>query len=239
MLPGDSPPLWSILIPTLAYREEKFLRLLGTLLSLARQAPAAVEVVALRNYGEKTISEYRQALLDDARGEFVSFVDDDDEVSPDYADSVVSALLSGADVVGFEVDCEGLSARKTLLSVRHWGAPWEALFYEGELTYLRYTTHLCPVRTALARKAAFAGQQAYGEDRLYSLALHPLLEDATEAYIPRPLYRYIWNAGDTSADRAGFTPPPIVSTRRHQPRPLPVVQHPCFRWHPWSLMWTG
>ena len=230
-------PLWSVLIATLTHREEKLLGLLRSLLPQAETCPVPVEVVALRNYGEKAISQYRQALLDDAQGMYVSFVDDDDDVFPHYVAAITAALELRPDVVGFEAECRGLLARKTLMSVKYWGACWDSVMQDGERVYLRYITHLCPVRTELARQAGFPGEFRYGEDTEYSSRLHGVLEatGVQQIYIPSALYRYNWSGADSSVESVMKTSvAPIVAHRRMQRRPLPPVFSPCFRWHPWS-----
>jgi hypothetical protein len=225
---------WSILIATLAHREEKFLHLLSALMPQVEAAGSA-EVVALRNHGEKAISQYRQALLDSAQGEYVSFVDDDDDVSPDFVSAITEALNDSPDVVGFAVECVGMGAPRTLLSVKYWGAPWDPVMYEGQETYLRYPTHLCPVRTTMARRAGFTGAVRYGEDFAYTTALHPVLVEAgeDEVCIPRFLYRYNWSAADSSRAEV---PAILVHRRKAERRVLPQVFSPefRFRWHPWS-----
>ena len=48
-----------------------------------------------------TIGEKRQALLDSARGDYLAFVDDDDDVSDDYVASLAAGMRMGVDVVTF------------------------------------------------------------------------------------------------------------------------------------------
>jgi hypothetical protein len=101
--PGQRPGLtWSILILTQARRQHKFLGLLNVLLPQA-EAAGDVEVVALRNYGGYTqdgLGPLRQALLDDARGTWVSFADDDDMVTADYV-AAVRAAIDGCPLAEF------------------------------------------------------------------------------------------------------------------------------------------
>ena len=90
---------WSILIPTLGYRQGKFLSLVDHLLP---QMVDGVEIVAAHNHGAP-VGVLRQNLLMAAEGEYVSFIDDDDMVSGDYVSSIMAALESSPDVVGFTV----------------------------------------------------------------------------------------------------------------------------------------
>jgi hypothetical protein len=98
---------WSILILTQARRESRFLALLDVLLPQAERVEG-VEVVALRNYGGRLqweLASLRQAMLDDAHGRWVSFVDDDDMIDPGYVPTVLAAIADApmAEFVAFPV----------------------------------------------------------------------------------------------------------------------------------------
>lgn len=225
--------LWSILIATLAYRQDKLLELLDGL--LPQVIDADIEVVALRNYGRYSIGAYRQALLDNARGEYVSFVDDDDLVAGSYVADISAELRGGCDVVGFSQVITGLPGVRGRLSVDYWEAPSVAVMYDGYPTYLRYVNHLTPVRAEVARKAGF-DKLKYGEDQAYSQRLHALLDGARSAYIEKPLYTYRWSSMDTSASSVNdfFMVPVAIQHQRRKRRPPPPLGYASFRWHPWS-----
>jgi hypothetical protein len=91
-----TPVLWSVLIATLASRKAKLARLLGVLLPQA-EAHGRVEVLGLHNNGERGLGDYKQALLEAAAGEYVSFADDDDLVEPDFVAAVTGCMAAGPD----------------------------------------------------------------------------------------------------------------------------------------------
>jgi hypothetical protein len=226
-------PAWSILIATLAYRQEKLRRLLGVLLPQADQAPGQVEVVALRNTGEWSIGEIRQALLEDARGAYVSFVDDDDLVEPDFVPAVLAAMESGPDYIAFRHAYYegGVFDRETVTGIQHGG------WFNTPGCYVRDVTHVNPVLTGLARRAGFSDMGS-GEDVAYADRLRPLLR--SQAEIDRVLYRYFhdWSG----SVQAGLPPQVFLRRYRHLCR-LPV-DSPSFRWHDWSTgpagyTWSG
>ena len=204
--------LWSILIPTLGYRRGRFTALVNDV--LLPQMTGGAEIVGLHNNGEMSIGQYRDALLHDAKGEYVSFVDDDDLVAPRYAELILGALASRPDVVAFEVDY-----------VRADEPPFHArslnsIFYEphddtvGGLFY-RDLTHVQPVRADLARKGSFA--VGWPEDNAWRTAVLPHLR--TEVNLGQVLYYYRDDPKDSTRGRT-----PVV------PGPRAEISSPFFRW---------
>lgn len=224
MSPEAAPDvLWSVLIATQAHRLPKLHRLLDVLVPQADATGGEVEVVALYNNGEKTIHEYRQALLDDARGAYVSYADDDDLVAEDYVPAVLAAINSspGVDFVAFRHAYyeSGTFDRETLTGLNVGPARNE------RDVYVRPVTHINPIRTEVARQAGFMdGPKDEWEDRVYDGRVQELAK--TEVIIDRVLYFYYHNWSDTIL--GGVRRMPSVPRR-------PQVTNPSFRWHPWSL----
>lgn len=213
-------PAWSILIPTLSSRHDLLARLLGGLLPQAEQTPpGAVEVVALHNDGNWPLAGIRQALLDDARGSRVSFVDDDDLVADTYIQDILAAFDQDPDYVAFRAAyyADGVrDPRDTRTGIRL--GSW----YDTPQFLARDIIHLCPARTTLARQAGFGTTVDGYEDRGYDWALRPLLK--SEAVIDKVLYHYYWRS--RGSVQTGLPP--------HAYAPRPHVDSPVFRWHPWS-----
>ena len=233
--------LWSILCPTLSSRQGKFLDLMGVLLPQC-EAHGSVEVVALHNDGERDIAEYRQALLEDARGEYVSFVDDDDMVEPDFVTAITEAMrpqcllwatdeflrenmaatLTPArpDFIALRVayyENGRLESRPTITGLQH------DRWHDTDVAMIRDITHINPVRSALAKQADFGLRYGDGkEDWSYRSQMRHLLK--TQAEIPRVLYHYRHDSGDSV--QFGLKP--------HAHAPRPAIGSPAFRWHEWS-----
>jgi glycosyltransferase involved in cell wall biosynthesis len=216
---GRPDLLWSVLVPTLSSRQAKFLDLMGVLLPQC-EADGRVEVVGLHNDGERTIAEYRQALLEDARGEYLSFFDDDDGPEPDFVPAVTEAMEGRPDFVAFRVayyENGVLESRPTVTGLQH------DRWHDTDTAMIRDITHINPVRSVLAKRADFRVQFGDGkEDWSYRSALRPLLE--TQAEIDRILYHYRHDTGDSVQ----------FKLRPHAHAPRPVIDSPAFRWHPWS-----
>jgi glycosyltransferase involved in cell wall biosynthesis len=211
-------PLWSVLVPTLASRREKLRRLLDVLLPQA-EAHGGVEVVGLHNNGEKGIAEYRQALLEDARGSYISFVDDDDIVEPGFVEAVTAAMEGGADYIAFWNQFYRDGVKDDLET---WtGINYNSWYDEGHAR-IRDVVHVCPARAELAKQCDFRKESAGSEDWSYISQLRGLLQ--TQAVVPRVLYHYYW----TSTDSVQHSLAPHTHSAR-----LPVCS-PAFRWHHWS-----
>ncbi len=70
---------------------------------LCKQADGKpVEVLCLFDNKRRSVGEKRNAILGMARGDYVAFIDDDDWVSPDYVDQILSGTESNPDVVVFD-----------------------------------------------------------------------------------------------------------------------------------------
>ncbi len=72
---------FSILIPTLFSRLERFaLPMYRRLQKLADGIDDEVEILMLADNKKRQLAQIRQSLIDTAKGEYILFVDDDDEV---------------------------------------------------------------------------------------------------------------------------------------------------------------
>jgi Glycosyl transferase family 2 len=187
--------LWSILIPTVGYRQAKFLALVNDV--LLPQMTDGVEIVALHNNGERAVGQYRQELLMAAYGDYVSFIDDDDLVSGDYVSAVIPALAAKPDVVAFEVcyTSDGGPPLRSLNSISY--TPHDDW---ANMTLYRDLTHVQPIRVDLARLGDFS--KGWPEDYTWRCAVRPHLR--TEVCVDRVLYYYRHSSGDSV--QAGMLP---------------------------------
>lgn len=208
-------PEWSILILTMSSRQDKFMNLLHLLLPQTIGHP--VEVVALYNHPGTSVPWLRQEMLQDARGRFISFVDDDDLVAPDFVPAICEAISDpGVDSVGFQVAIWDNGIRlRPCYNTRQFGLGW----WEDNDRLVRDWSMLNPVRTELARQCTYRGENV-GEDYDFGRQLVPLL--GREAFIDREMYYYYWDRSDSVQIRLRETPAGVIRPR---------VEHPHFRWH--------
>ena len=83
-------PLLSILIPTLRSRADKLSKLLNRLEFQRQTKP--VQLLWIGDNKSITVGEKRNMLLAASKGEWVCFVDDDDEVSDRYLELILDTI---------------------------------------------------------------------------------------------------------------------------------------------------
>lgn len=182
---GEGPFRLSLLICTIP--ERKFW--LGRLLeSLKYQQTPEVEIIVEKDNVDMSTGDKRNMLLKEAKGDYIAFIDDDDEVSPDYIAKTLTALQSNP-------DCCSLNG----MLHKHWNGQiirenpfFHSLKYkkwfERGGAYYRNPNHLNAVKRELALQVLFPGIND-GEDKDYSMRLLPLLK--TEARIDGVIYHYL------------------------------------------------
>lgn len=214
--------LWSILIATLGQRGDRLYRLLDGLLPQVERHAGAVRVLALWNNGERPLSHVRQDLVVGATGEYVSFVDDDDELPAYFVDEVV-ANLGDVDYVGWRMQCvlNGVKLKPTYHSLRYDG--WS----EDPAGYYRDVSHLNPVRRELALRADFRRGDP-PEDVSWAKQLSGV--PRTENFIEKIMYTYHANTDDSTWRGEG------LSVTNHV---RPVVDSAYFDYHPGSSACTS
>lgn len=218
-------PLWSILIPTIAQRELLLLRLLGVLLPQVDDAGGRVEVVGYRNAGSPSLGEIRDKMIRDARGEYVSFVDDDDLVVDDYVPAILAALADRPDHVGFRMEYSSDGGEPEIVDHSLKYARWHRTA-DGRL--VRDFTHVDPIRRECAMAGRFAQARAgRAEDRAWVKQVRPHLR--SETYVDRVLYRYLWREDTTAWQRPERVALDHELNGYGNP---PGVPSAAFRWHP-------
>jgi glycosyltransferase involved in cell wall biosynthesis len=174
-------PTWNILIASIPHRNEMLTQLLA---ELNRQyQPGLGVIVAVDNcdipYGDKC-----QKILDASEADYISFLDDDDWIEPDFVSAIMNALDLDPDYVGFNVDFteDGVRQMPVYHSLQYngWTNNPEALY--------RDIVHFNPIRRALAIQAKWAG--GCGADRQWADQLRDLGIVKTEVYIDRELHHY-------------------------------------------------
>ena len=204
----------SILVATVGRRNDQFEALMNHLMPLTERWP--IEVIAYWNTGELSIGEIRQKLLEEATGEYVCFIDDDDWVPDWYCDEIFYAF--GKDYVGFEVELIDNDVKKPRVfhSIRY------GIWHEDANGYYRGVTHLNPIRRELAVLGNF-GKQGLGEDEDWARTVSSHVR--TENYIDKIMYYYRHSKENTLF---GGLERPEKKYKRVD------FKHPQFRYHPES-----
>jgi glycosyltransferase involved in cell wall biosynthesis len=161
-----------------------------------------VEILALLDNKKCSIAAKRNNLLQHAQGDYLAFLDDDDDISADYIASLIDASKSGADVITFEQFCriEG----KPLKVSFGLGNPHEPLVCDTNGNYkdiLRPPYHVCGWKSAIAKQEQFrhviseSGQSC--EDIDWCLRLY--IKCATSYHIPTIIHYYTFSSATTSS----------------------------------------
>jgi len=85
---------WSILIATIAGREDKLKRLLAVINEL-KPSELRIEICTAFDNREKKIGTKRRELLAGAKGKYFSFIDDDDLVTKEYFEDALETIKGG------------------------------------------------------------------------------------------------------------------------------------------------
>ena len=240
------------MVPTIPKRAAKFRALMtgdrGNLLGQAQAYAGALRVLAWLNEGQPHLGAIRDAMVDEAAAmgaTYVSFVDDDDQVMPDYVSSIADILSTYAGQSGW-LDHIGFQVRMTKggepyadvdHSLRH-GRTWAAMprlsARPGIRQFVRDFTHLDPIRTELAQRGSFALAQAGKmEDRNWVRQVRPFVK--TEAYIDRVLYHYDWRPAESAWETPGAARGVSAEPWRWPPEHINLINNPYFTWHPESM----
>lgn len=194
----------------------------GLMDKLAQQINASpyrrlVEVRVLEDTGEAHIGAKRNALLNESHGEYVAFIDDDDDIADNYISSIMDALLlnAGVDCVSFNgvMTVNGASPQIFKLSIGY--GSW---YVEGGV-YYRTPNHICPVRRELAIKAGFP-DTSYGEDAEYSKRLLSV-GMKSEVLLEQSLYFYLFNTSSGADKDKRRTEKPKRTARERSQRMTP------------------
>lgn len=182
----------SILICSLQERQEKLNRLMEV---LKPQINDEVEVIIKSDSRQMSIGTKRNSLLNEAKGEYIAFIDDDDVVSADYVNKILSAIESKPDCCGIQgtITFQGRCPRTFIHSLEY--ANW----FEKDNIYYRCPNHLNPVKRELALKVGFK-EVNFGEDRDYSTRLFPLLK--TEIMISDSIYYYLFEKSGPPGEKS-------------------------------------
>lgn len=179
----------SILICTLQIRRDLFRELFDNLCDQARAYGRDVEILVEADNGERTIGDKRNELLSRATGDYLCFVDDDDEVPNDYLELLIKAANSGADCASLKgtyyIDgkYDGIFEHSLKYS------EWKTNPPGSEVKYERYPNHLNLIRSSIAKQFKYP-EKNFGEDFDWSKKIHESGLLKTEYYIPEILYYY-------------------------------------------------
>lgn len=174
----------SVLICTIPERKAQFIELFK---EINKQAMGrSVQIIyddAPR--GIITIGAKRNDLLNQAIGDYVCYIDDDDAISHNYIEELLKAIELQPDCIGFQIACN-IEGKKSLAASSN---KYEWADNVDGYRYVRSIYHKTPVKREIALKCMFP-DKSFGEDYEYSMRLKPHLKK--EIFINKILYNYIY-----------------------------------------------
>jgi len=183
----------SILIPTLASRQEQCLTLVDSLLDQVEfnDLVGKVEIITQYDSGEKSIGTKRNELIQKAKGEYVCFVDDDDNVSKDYVKLLMEGINLGVDCCSLKgvITWDGVKPEIFEHSTKY--TEWKTNEGLEPVRYERYINHLNCVKKSIAYQIKY-NEINFGEDKMWSEELQKSGLIKTEHYIDSILYHYLF-----------------------------------------------
>jgi glycosyltransferase involved in cell wall biosynthesis len=186
-------PKLSVLIASTFDREKMTEKLRDKINYQAKDKP--VEVNVCYDNKEMSIGAKRQKMLEEANGEYVCFVDSDDDIADYYIDEILQAIDRNADCVGFDLEVHGLSRRgrvEKASASKRWKR-WANR--KGGYDYVRTIYHKNPVRRSIALQIGFKDMR-FAEDHDYSERLQKSGLLKFEIYIDKPMYIYQYKYED-------------------------------------------
>jgi len=190
----------SILICTVFERCDNFAPVLMREIRRQKHASKHKDLIHLKSSGddcEMSIGAKRNELLNEAIGQYVAFVDDDDMVAPDYIDQIFEAfrVAPNRDVYNFMVAySDGREHKNTPV--------FYSIKYKQDKNnrdnFERLPNHLMVIKSSIAKSVIFQDIDK-GEDTYWAREIQAKLK--TEYCIPKTLYYYNWNLHTTIAQK--------------------------------------
>lgn len=177
----------SILIPTIIGREKFYDNLI---LSLQNQYFGnEVEICTEKDNRERPIGEKRNLLLQKANGEYVAFIDDDDDVSENYIKLLLEGINKDADCCSLRgiITTDGVDPRIFEHSLKY--KDWRTNSDAADVKYERPPNHLNCIKSEIAKQFKFP-ETYHGEDHVWSMDLQKSGLLKTEHYINDVIYFY-------------------------------------------------
>lgn len=198
-------PILSVLIPTIPDRSDIAEKLYNKVFLQRRElwnlhptlGMVDIDVREGKSFlnGGLSIGKKRESLAYTAEGKYLCYLDDDENIAPNYLETLVRLCQSDADVITF---------RSFIKNDFYWGLVDMSLSHPDneeatpERIIKRKPWHICPVKSEYAKKYKFSDTN-YGEDWGWmSLVLYHC---KTEAHTDQILHSYQHSTKHSEADK--------------------------------------
>jgi hypothetical protein len=178
--------VWTIAVLTIPGREELLKRL------LARLKPQLNDQVQVKIFEHPTdsIGKKRQLALNQCKTTYISFIDDDDLVSPQYVNYILSKIKLMPDGIGFRGIIMSHNI-KPVEFVNRSGLRYIDKAFRSSDCYIFYRplNHLNPVLTEIAKQIGYK-DISFQEDKDYAVRLSESGLITDDIFIDEFLYFY-------------------------------------------------
>lgn len=138
-----------------------------------------------------SIGEKRNRLLNQANGEYLCFIDDDDWITDNYISLLMEAIKTGCDCASLKgeyiVDGQYRGIFEHSLKYSEWKTT------DNDIKYERYPNHLNLIKSSIAKQFRFP-EKNHGEDHDWSTQIHKAGILKIEHYISETIYHYRFNS---------------------------------------------
>jgi len=195
-------PLLTIMIPTTVDRQDLFRPLISELWRQIYESAwlPAVDIISMEDDKRISVGYKRQLLLERATGLFVVGFDSDDWPAEDYISSIMGAISNhpNTDHVGFLEHCT-IDGKESISCFSSSHLKWEENAHGFD--HIRCANPKSVIRRSIALKVGFQDLR-YGEDRIFSEAVTPLIK--SEVFLNKVLYYYRHTSNMTHEKRYGI-----------------------------------
>jgi len=177
----------SILISTIQVRQHELNSLLTSLETQICKYENEIEVLLQSDNGEASIGAKRNLLLSKANGDYVCFIDDDDEVSEHYVDYIMEGISKAPDCCSLRgvITWDGENPELFEHSIRYKAYATTT----NDIKYERYPNHLNCIKASIAKQFKFP-ETNHGEDTEWATQIFNSGLIKTEYFIDRIIYHY-------------------------------------------------
>lgn len=176
----------SILVLTVPSRVYAFFPKLMTTLQTQTQKYNDIEIIALYDNKKRSVGKKRDDILKLAQGEYLVFIDDDDRITDDYIDQIMTALYENinTDCVVFDCICR---VNKGDAKLCKYGIEFEYGDILDGKEWRGKPAHTMVYKSAIAQKHHFS-DMTYNED--YDWVGRAYRDIKEQTRIDKVLYHY-------------------------------------------------
>lgn len=170
--------LLSVLICTVPSRLADLNRIIGL---INKKAPSSVGIYYLGDNHRMSIGEKRNWLKRMAKGKYIAYIDDDDNISNKYFDKIIPECKKDVDVICFQTKYKFAGTQRPCYFSKD---------FENENLrncFRRKPNHLMVIKKSIADKIDFENT-SFGEDSDWANRINKHLK--TQIIINKPLYIY-------------------------------------------------